>query len=95
MVRRRRRVRGVGPIAWRRSLSAWRSQDASATARLRTTLAAAKNRVMGTSPMSRRHPLATSTVAGPFILAFERSAALRRAAERQVNSWRAHRAGDM
>ena len=53
-MRRRRRVRGASPIARRRTLSAWRSQKASATARLRTTMAVAKNSVIGTRPMSRR-----------------------------------------
>ena len=59
-MRLRRRLRGARPIARRRTLSAWRSQKASITARLRTTMAVAKNSVMGTSPITRHQPRATS-----------------------------------
>ena len=77
LVRRRRRVFGSRPAARRRAFSACRDSNASTRARLRTTSAAARNRLGVTRPMTRHQPFSTSTVAGSLIRLFERSTALR------------------
>ena len=82
-VRRRRRVRRGSPAFTRRMSCAWRRSNASATARLRTTRAQARKRLMGASPITRHQPLPISIVAGSLIRAFARSAAERLAQERR------------